>query len=200
MEYKQAVSDSELIQRYSNGDGRAFELLVNRYNRPLTAYLRRMVSDKHAADDLFQETFFKVIKALPRYQERGKFSSWLFGIANHVAVDYLRRQKRTKQHLYTECGEIKENESMQYKDESNPLPDKEYDRLELKGILSQAVEKLPVEQKQVLLLRQYSGMTFKEIATQIDCPLNTVLGRMRYALLNLRKIMTNEFGEFDHVL
>ncbi|MDZ7721843.1 MAG: sigma-70 family RNA polymerase sigma factor [candidate division KSB1 bacterium] len=199
MNSNQIVSDAELIRRYKGGDARAFERLVQRYNRPLTGYLRRMITDRIAADDLFQETFLKVVKALPRYREDGKFSSWLFGIANHVAIDYLRKQKRIKSHMKTDTIEKNDEEPVEYEDVNSPLPDQEFDRSELKTLLKQAVGKLPVEQKQVLLLRQYSGMSFKEIAEKVNCPLNTVLGRMRYALINLKKIMQSEFGDY-HVM
>lgn len=199
MDIQDVVSDSELIQKYNNGDGRAFGKLIDRYNQPLMSYLQRMVSDRIAAHDLFQDTFFKVIRALPRYHERGKFSSWLFGIAHHVAIDFLRKQKRARQHLKSDC-ETNDMELADYEDHTSMRPDEHYDQQELKTLLKQAVETLPVEQKEVLLLRQYSGMTFKEISEQINCPLNTVLGRMRYALLNLRKSLSGDIGEFDHVL
>jgi len=194
------TTDAELIRRYQQGDGKAFHVLVTRYQRQLASYLRRMVDDASAADDLFQETFYKVIKSLPRYQEQGTFSGWLFGIANRLAIDYLRKHKRQTKIMKPVSQDNSGMLSPDILDPHAPSPEEDVKQRELKKYLKKAIKRLPAEQRQVLLLREHSGLSFKEIAAMLDCPLNTVLGRMRYALLNLRKMATNDFGELDNVL
>ncbi len=194
------ISDADLVRNYQHGDVKAFDILVTRYRRQLASYLQRMVSDPGAADDLFQDTFFKVIKALPRYKEQGKFSSWLFGIANRLAIDYLRKHKRQTKIMEPVSQENNGMPSPDILDTHSPSPEEDVKQRELQSYLKKAIKRLPVEQRQVLLLREHSGLSFKEIAVMLDCPINTVLGRMRYALLNLRKMATNDFGELDNVL
>ena len=188
------MTDTELIIRYNNGHDQAFAILVDRYRRPLFSYLYRMVGDQEAAKDIFQDVFIKVLKALPDYQDRGKFINWLFSIANAVCIDYLRKKKRRikmeTDTLFTDA------DADLVKDIPDPAfsPDDILQNKEQQQILRTAIQNLPIEQRQILLLREHSDLSFKEIANMLDCPLNTVLGRMRYALLNLRKIIKSDIG------
>jgi len=137
---------------------------------------------------LFQQTWMKVIKALPQYEERGSFSSWLFGIANNCCVDHARKKTRSK------VDDLTSSEGLDRLPNPHPNPEDTVIRKEQKAWLEQAVEQLPQEQKQVVLMRLFGQLPFKEIARVVNCPLNTVLGRMHYALKNLRKMAEQEHG------
>ncbi|MBN2028856.1 sigma-70 family RNA polymerase sigma factor [bacterium] len=185
-------SDAHLIQSYLSGRERAFEKLLKRYERPLFSFIFRFVGDRQSAEDLFQQTWFKVIQGLPRYKERGSFSSWLFGIANNGCIDFVRKHNRAKR------NDLVSGEGMEQlkSDEHNQM-----DRLLRKEKtiwLEKAIEQLPPDQKQVVLLRIYSELPFKEIARILNDPLNTVLGRMHYAVQNLKKIAKEEYGEVEN--
>jgi len=186
--------DSILIEQFLNGDGKAFEDLINKYRRKLYSYLYQMVGDSEAAKDLFQDVIFKVLKSLPKYKDKQKFSNWLFHIAHNTAINLIQRHKR-------KLTIISENTISDYEIEfSGVLVDESFspealmNKKELQQILKSAIQKLPIEQKEILILREFSEMPFKEIAQMLNCSINTVLGRMRYALLNLRKIIQTEIG------
>ena len=182
------TTDANLIRRYLAGQDRAFDKLFKRYERPLFSFILRFVRDREGAEDLFQQTWMKVIKALPQYEERGSFSSWLFGIANNCCVDHARKKARSK------VDDLTSSEGMDRLPNPHPNPEDTVIKKEQKAWLEQAVEQLPQEQKQVVLMRLFGQLPFKEIARVVNCPLNTVLGRMHYALKNLRKISEQEHG------
>ena len=182
------TTDANLIRRYLAGQDRAFDKLFKRYERPLFSFILRFVRDREGAEDLFQQTWMKVIKALPQYEERGSFSSWLFGIANNCCVDHARKKARSK------VDDLTSSEGMDRLPNPNPNPEDTVIKKEQKAWLEQAVEQLPQEQKQVVLMRLFGQLPFKEIARVVNCPLNTVLGRMHYALKNLRKMTEQEHG------
>jgi len=195
------LTDAQLLKRFQNGDSAAFAYIIDRYSKPLFTYLFRLVGDQHVAEDMFQDTFIKVMRNLKDYQEQGKFGNWLFGIAHHLVVDFLRRDSRHQKIFSTIEGNQKNDSLFENIPESNPLPDRHIEQKELKRILGEAINQLSDEQKEVFLLRENSDLTFKEIAHLLNRPLNTVLAQMRYALLNLRKILTKEYrGEISHVL
>jgi len=182
------TTDANLIRRYLAGQDRAFDKLFKRYERPLFSFILRFVRDREGAEDLFQQTWMKVIKALPQYEERGSFSSWLFGIANNCCVDHARKKTRSK------VDDLTSSEGLDRLPNPHPNPEDTVIRKEQKAWLEQAVEQLPQEQKQVVLMRLFGQLPFKEIARVVNCPLNTVLGRMHYALKNLRKMAEQEHG------
>ena len=124
----------------------------------------------------------KVIKALPKYTEKGKFSSWLFGIANNCCIDYVRRKD-----VALKDDAFSSEKLDDVPNDDGPQDDRMIEKEEKKW-LKEAVLKLPLEQKQVVLLRLYAEMSFKEIASQLNCPINTVLGRMHYAINHLKKM------------
>lgn len=187
-------SDSSLIAQFLGGDKTAFESLINPYRQRVYSYLCRMVGNSEAAKDLFQDVMVNVLNALPKYQEQQKFANWLFSIAHNLAMNHIQKQKQ-KSAIILESTFTDTDKGLfdTWADESFS-PEEILRKKELQDILKASIEKLPIEQKQILLLRVYSGLPFKEIAQMLECPINTVLGRMRYALLNLRKIIQQEIG------
>jgi RNA polymerase sigma factor (sigma-70 family) len=180
------TSDQELIRLFISGNHNALETLINRHQRKLFSYILLIVKDKHLAEDIFQDTFIKIINTLRAgaYNEEGKFLPWAMRIAHNLIIDFFRKSKRMP---------FREN-SEEY-DLFDTL--KVYDEtIEDKLIIAQIhddvkklIEHLPEEQKEVLKMRHYEEMSFKEIAQQTDVSINTALGRMRYALINLRKLI-----------
>lgn len=195
------LTDAQLLNRFRKGDNSAFDRIVDRYQKPLFTYLFRFVGDQQVAEDIFQDTFLKIIKSLNDYREQSKFGNWLFGIAHHLAIDFLRKEKRHQKIFSDNEGDRNSDSYFKNIPESNLLPDQNIEQKELRQILNNAINRLSEEQKEVFLLREHSDLTFKEIAELLDRPLNTVLAQMRYAMLNLRKILTKEYhGEISHVL
>ncbi|MFA3783553.1 RNA polymerase sigma factor [Melioribacteraceae bacterium 4301-Me] len=162
------------------GDSTAFSPLIKLYRRQLFSYFLKLCGNKTAAEDLFQETLIKIWKAMPKYKEENKFSSWLFTIAHNTAVDYLRKFNHKNSHFVDveieNCGHL-----------TNPFA--ELVAAETKEIISRYIEKLPLKQREVFLLRQNCGMTFREIAELTGEPLNTVLSHMNYALKKIRTVL-----------
>lgn len=186
MEKNCVLTDQELIRHYLAGDVSSLEELIKRHQRKLFSYIIHLVRDKQLAEDFFQDTFIKVINTLHSgaYNEEGKFLPWVTRIAHNLIIDHFRKSKRLP---------IAEN-SEEY-DLMATL--KVYDlNVEDRIITNQIhndvrklIEYLPDEQKEVLKLRHYHDMSFKDIAALTDVSINTALGRMRYALINLRKII-----------
>ncbi len=182
----QVISDHDLIHAYLNGNQSSLEQLIRRHQNRIFAYILMTVKDKSLADDIFQDTFIKVINTLRggTYKEEGKFIQWVMRIAHNLIIDHFRKAKRLP------VVEVKDNEY----DVFNTVELAE-DTVEQKMIIEQIhedvrkmIEYLPEEQKEVLVMRAYQDMSFKDIAEQTDVSINTALGRMRYALINLRKI------------
>ena len=186
--------DSILIDQFLNGDGKAFEDLVNKYRGKLYSYLYQMVGDSEAAKDLFQDVIVKVLKYLPKYEDKQKFSNWLFRIAHNTAISLIQRHKRKLNIISENTIFDSEIEFSGVLADESFSPETLMNKKELQQILKSAIQRLPIEQKEILILREFSEMPFKEIAHMLDCSINTVLGRMRYALLNLRKIIQVEIG------
>lgn len=182
-------TDEDLVAAYvERGDDKAFRTLVERHQERVYGYLRGMVSDANAAEDLFQDTFMRIIDALHerkgRYATQGKFGAWAIRIARNAALDHLRRQKR-----WVHRGDGAS--APEWDDVADPEPGPS-DVLELgenDARLAACIAHLPPEQREVLLLRHEADLTFREIAALTGCSINTALGRMRYALGNLRRLM-----------
>lgn len=194
MQEQDPGSDFVLIAKFLGGETAAFESLINPHRQRLYSYLCRMIDDPEAAKDLLQDVLVKVLQALPKYREQQKFSSWLFSIAHNLAMNDLQKRKRKSVVIGEKSFSAAEAALFAATADEAFSPEEILQKKELKEILDSAIAKLPIEQKQILLLREYSGLPFKEIAQTLNCPLNTVLGRMRYALLNLRKIIHQEIG------
>ena len=175
------ISDLELIEKYLADDSKAFDILYNRYRRQLYAYLNGLLPGQHSvADDIFQQTWIKVIRRLPDYKDSQKFLAWVMRISHNLTIDYFRKNKRE-----VVCDDA-ENEYLFSSDSNQPWM--KLDREELAEALGGCVEKLHPEQREVFLLRQ-EGLGFKEIGKIQGSSINTALGRMQYALRNLRNCM-----------
>ncbi len=186
-------SDESLVAAYlENNDERAFRLLVERHQERVFGYLMGMVRDRDVANDLFQETYLRVISALQKrrasYDHQGKWLGWVMRIARNAALDHLRARKK-----WTDVDASSDEEGTSYWDrlpDGSPAVDESLHRAEQGELLEECIEKLSPEQREVLLLRHEADFTFREIAQLTDCSINTALGRMRYALLNLRRMMS----------
>ena len=183
----QMVSDRELLNSYLQGNKSAISTLIDKYNRRVRDYLRMMVKDDDVADDIAQETFIKVIKVIDegRYVDNGKFLSWVLRIAHNRALDYFRAQKSNNSVSESSAG-YNVLGTLRYAEnsiEDNIISD------QTDQSIRDLVELLPEEQREVGMWRYYSDMSFKDIAEQTGVSINTALGRMRYALINLRKMI-----------
>lgn len=185
-------TDEALVTAYLDlGDQAAFRTLVERHQERIFGYLMGMVRDRDVANDLFQETFLRVIAAMRQqrgsYTQQGRWLGWVMRIARNAALDYLRRRKK-----WTDVGSGEADEGDSYWDrlpDAEPFADEQLQLLEQYEWLDAAIERLPPEQREVVLLRHEAELTFREIAELTDVSINTALGRMRYALLNLRRMM-----------
>ena len=181
-----SLTDNELITNYKAGDQAAIQILIYRYKRKVFNYILMIVKEKNLAEDIFQDTFIKVIYTLRtgNYNEEGKFLPWVNRIAHNLIIDHFRKNKRipivdngddydmfSTIQIFDECVETKMITAQIHSDIKN------------------LIEYLPEEQKDVLKMRHYAEMSFKEIAEQTNVSINTALGRMRYALINLRKLI-----------
>ncbi|GGZ20929.1 RNA polymerase subunit sigma-24 [Echinicola pacifica] len=177
-------NDSELIAQYRNGSDAAFEVLVDRYKSRVFTTIYMIVKDQGIAEDLLQDVFVKVIHTLnsDRYNEEGKFQPWLMRIAHNLAVDHFRKMKRYP-FIMMEDGSNVFN-TLQFA-ESTVEDQKVQD--ETHALVRELIDELPAAQKQVLIMRHYMDLSFQEIADQTGVSINTALGRMRYALINMRK-------------
>ena len=184
-------SDEELVTAYlEEDDEQAFRRLVERHQDRIFGYLMGMVKDRAVANDLFQETFERVIKAMQgqrgSYEPQGQWLSWVMSIARNAAIDHTRRQKKWKEVPQEEDDGRSFWDTLE---DDSPYADEQLHRAEQREWLDEHIEQLAPEQREVLLLRQETDLTFREIAELQDVSINTALGRMRYALKNLRKMM-----------
>lgn len=179
-------SDMQLLSLYQNGNEAAFEMLLHRHKSKIYTAIYLIVKDRYTAEDLLQETFVKAINTIRsgRYNEEGKFLPWISRIAHNLAIDHFRKNKRYPE-IVLEDGSRVFN-SMEFAEESTE--DKQIFR-DTRAKLRDYIKELPTEQKQVLIMRHYLQMSFQEIADRTGVSINTALGRMRYALINLRKKM-----------
>ena len=182
----QPITDQDLIGKYLAGNQSSLEKLIRRHKNRVFAYILMIVKDKELAEDLFQDTFIKVINTIRSgsYKEEGKFIQWVMRIAHNLIIDYFRKAKRIP---------ILENSDDYDIFDRVRIP---VESVEQKLIIDQIhqdvkklIEYLPKEQKEVLVMRHYGDMSFKDIAEQTNVSINTALGRMRYALINLRKLV-----------
>lgn len=179
-------NDNELIQHYLKGDDDALRSLIERHKRKIFSTIYLLVKDRDLADDLFQDTFIKVINTLRggNYHEEGKFLPWVLRIAHNLVIDYFRRQKRMLM--------VHDTDEYSIMDTLKLTDDNVEDKMVKEQILNQVkllIDELPEDQREVVIMRHYKDMSFKEIADVTNVSINTALGRMRYALINLRKII-----------
>lgn len=186
MQEKTKLTDRELVQAYANNDNSAFDTLLQRHQTKVYAYILRIVKNKDVADDIFQDTFVKAIMTIKqgRYTESGKFSAWLLRIAHNLIIDYFRQEKSESSTSTDEDGV----DLLNRRDLCESTIEDWLVAEQLDVDLRQLVLSLPDAQREVLIMRFYRNMSFKEIAEATGVSINTALGRMRYALINIRRI------------
>jgi RNA polymerase sigma factor (sigma-70 family) len=182
-------SDHELINSFNAGNVNAFETLVLRHKDKLFTSIFFLVKDKYLAEDIFQDVFIRIIDTIKsgRYTEEGKFLPWAMRIAHNLCVDYFRKVKRTPT--------IKNSDDQDIFEVLNFTEDSAEDKMIKKqshNRVRDMLDQLPEDQREVIILRHYADMSFKEIAALTNCSINTALGRMRYGLINLRKMMVQK--------
>lgn len=187
----QVLEDNELVQLYINGNEEALATLLHRHKRRIYSSIYLIVRDKPLAEDLFQDTFFKVIQTLKRnqYSEEGKFLPWVLRIARNLIIDHFRKNKKLPAvPVYvTEDGEEVDVFATIPSDDDGFRDNRE--QIQFRKQIRKMVGQLPEEQKEVVIMRMYYDMSFKEIADFCNVSINTSLGRMRYALINLKKMI-----------
>lgn len=182
-----ALNDNELVQKFIKGDQNSLEILIHRHKSRVFSYILLIVKNQELAEDIFQETFIKVIRSLKRgkYIENGKFVSWVLRISHNLIIDHFRKEKLK--------GTISnDNSSVDIFNSQRFSEDTIEDQLVNSQILSEVkelIKELPEDQQQVIYMRHYMELSFKDIAEQTGVSINTALGRMRYALINLRKLI-----------
>ena len=187
------LNDKELVLRYRDGDVASFRILVDRYQNKIYSYVLMLVKDKQLADDIFQDTFLTIIRTIKAgvYKEEGKFIQFAMRIAHNLIIDHFRKAKRLPMVDPTkEDYDMLDNARfMDPSIEERMVAEQTYDDVR------KMIEFLPAEQREVLVMRMYDDMSFKEIAEATNVSINTALGRMRYALINLRKMAKEKHVE-----
>ena len=188
------ISDSKLVALYKSGNAGAFDQLVIKYKSRVFTSIYLIVKDKYIAEDIFQDTFIKAINTIKegRYNEEGKFLPWIMRIAHNLSIDYFRRQKRYPT-IVMEDGAGVFN-TLEFSEE--PLESAQIIQ-DTNAALKRFINELPETQRDVLIKRHYMGLSFQEIAEETGVSINTSLGRMRYALINLRKKMEQHNITYD---
>ena len=183
----QVVSDQKLLNCYLSGDRNAISQLIERHSRRVRDYIQMMVKDGDVADDIFQETFIKAVRVIDegRYTDNGRFLSWILRIAHNQVIDHFRAQKQNRQLNEAEAG----YDVLGTLRLAERTVEDEIVCEQIASDVRRMVELLPDEQREVVMMRYYLGLSFKEIAEQTGVSINTALGRMRYALINLRKMI-----------
>ena len=180
------LADDELVKLFARGDNKAFDTLLKRHQTRVFSYIYSIVKNRDVADDLFQETFVKAITTIKqqRYSESGKFSAWISRIAHNLIIDYYRQEK-SENLVSVDDGEV---DVLNRKDLADINIEDVLVSEQIHADVRRIIEALPDNQREVLLMRYYRDMSFKEIAEATKVSINTALGRMRYAILNMRRI------------
>ena len=183
----QVLSDRVLLNHYLSGDRSAMSQLIERHSLRVRDYINMMVKDRDVADDIFQETFIKAVRVIDegRYTDNGKFLSWILRIAHNQVIDHFRAQRQDKAVTESEAGyDMLGTLKFAERTVEDAMVSQQIER-DVRSL----VELLPSEQREVVMMRYFSGLSFKEIAEQTNVSINTALGRMRYALINLRRMI-----------
>lgn len=180
------LTDDKLVSNYANGNPEAFDVLLQRHQSRLLNYIYQQCNNAQLAEDIFQETFMKAIVTIRNgnYTENGKFANWLFRIARNLVVDHFRRENAEN----TFSADDAEFDVLNRKELSDVTIEDELVDLQIRDDLRSLIKSLPFAQMQVLVMRYYRNLSFKEIAEKTGVSINTALGRMRYAILNLRRL------------
>ncbi len=181
------ITDNELINEFISGNKQAIEKLIIRHKRKVFTYILMIVRNREVAEDIFQETFIKVFKSINegKYTDDGRFVAWIMRIAHNLIIDNIRREKRLK----TISRDDYEYDIFNQQKYSEIHKEQSVIKEEVEADLKKIVDELPDVQKQVVIMRHFMDMSFKEIAEETDVSINTALGRMRYAIINMRKII-----------
>ncbi|CAM4055479.1 RNA polymerase sigma factor [Flavobacterium antarcticum] len=180
------IPDALLVKNYIAGDEKSLGTLITRHQSRIYNFIFSKINDRDVCDDVFQDTFIKVIKTLKSnsYNEEGKFLPWVMRIAHNLVIDHFRKNKKMPMLRETEEFSI-----FSIMSDDVPNIEKQMITLQIENDLQKLIQELPEDQKQVLIMRMYQDLSFKEISEQTGVSINTALGRMRYALLNLRKVI-----------
>ena len=183
----QVLSDQVLLNRYLSGDCAAISQLIERHSRRVRDYIRMMVKDRDVADDILQETLIKVVRVIDegRYADTGKFLSWVLRIAHNQVIDYFRAQKSSRTVSESDAGYAMLG-TLRFAERT--VEDKMVSE-QIEADIRRLIDFLPEEQREVVRMRYYEGLSFKEIAEHTGVSINTALGRMRYALINMRQMI-----------
>ncbi len=192
-----SLNDNELVQRFIEGDQKSLEVLIHRHKSRIFSYIMLIVKNQELAEDIFQETFIKVIRSLKRgkYVENGKFVSWVLRISHNLIIDHFRKEK-LQATISNDSLEVDLFNSSKFSDRTI---EEEMVNSQILNQVKDLIKELPEDQQQVIYMRHYMDMSFKEIAEQTDVSINTALGRMRYALINLRKIIKEKNIELTRI-
>lgn len=186
------ASDEELIGAYKNGKVEAFRVLVERHERPVYRFCLRSLGNPEAAADATQEVFLRVVRNAPRWEQKAKFTTWLYTIARNYCIDEARKGRFRKTESLNEPAHRDSDGSEERQDRvaaETPSSDLVLEQRRTRAVIDETVATLPEEQREVFCLREYSGLSFKEIADAVGANENTVKSRMRYALTALRKAL-----------
>ncbi len=180
-------SDQQLVEQYMNGNAASMDLLIERHKNRVYTFIYMLVKNNEVAEDIFQDTFFKVIRSLrlKKYQDTGKFVAWVLRIAHNLIIDYFRKEKQ----LNTFSRDDYELDIFNSKRFSEANHEDVVVQQQIHDTIRSLVDELPEDQREVVILRHYRDMSFKEIAEYTNVSINTALGRMRYALINMRKMI-----------
>ena len=183
------LTDQELLNNYVNGDTQSLSVLIERYKDKIFTSIYLMVKDRYLAEDIFQDVFIKIIDTLNagRYSDEGKFLPWAMRISHNLCIDHFRKVKRSPSIKTSDDHDIFEVINL-----SEAGADQKIMATQSHDRVRKMVDMLPEDQKEVIILRNYANLSFKEIADMTNCSINTALGRMRYGLINLRKMMTEQ--------
>jgi len=183
---KNSITDSTLVSSFIRGDETALEVLIKRHQQRLFSFIYSKVQDRDITEDIFQDTFIKVIRTLKKgnYNEEGKFLPWVMRISHNLVIDHFRKTNRMPAFKNTEEFDI-----FSVLGDGNLNAEKQIIQDQIYSDVRELVKELPEEQKEVLVMRMYKDMSFKEISENTGVSINTALGRMRYALINMRKLI-----------
>ncbi len=180
------LSDAVLLKKYIQGDENSLAVLIERHQTKIYGFIYSKLGDRDLSDDIFQDTFVKVVKSLKinGYQEEGKFVSWVTRIAHNLIIDHYRRSKKNT--MINSSNNLYEKD---YFIDNGANAEEQIIDLQISNDLKKMIDQLPDDQKEVVKMRMYDDLSFKEIAEMTNVSINTALGRMRYAIINLRKMM-----------
>ncbi|MBV7268068.1 RNA polymerase sigma factor [Winogradskyella luteola] len=183
---RELIQDAELVSNYIKGDESALSVLIGRHKQKIYSFIYSKVYDRDITEDVFQDTFIKVIRTLKRgkYNEEGKFLPWVMRIAHNLVIDHFRKNSRMPK--FDNTGEFS---IFSVLSDSSLNAEKSMIKDQVELDVRRVIEELPEDQKQVLIMRMYQDMSFKEISERTGVSINTALGRMRYALINMRKVI-----------